>query len=359
MTEWRRTLKSWPMETAKIADPASLPEWVRAAARERREAEGSAKGRKIPAMLLTVFALGLLVFIDMRPSIDPLTWLLLAALFAACVPFGLSFGQYLERTEARRRQRTTDLLETRGESTLGGEFAGVSYAEGCWTYPGLGLGADEGVLQLDLDRLTFVGRHTRFELPTAAVLGTEIRRYDSGLGNRARLLVPWAHAGEAGTLSLALPYRRSTRRRVEEALDLQERIERWRREPFPSRSTLPHLPITMELTSRPNAFERIGLAAKLLSGVTTFTFAVLTFGGIEFGLARSGYRELSRHIGSSTSVLMWGWFFVWIWLAAKIEPRLPERYRYREKENGDVRDALRGLDSSPAAESVNDARLKH
>lgn len=319
-----------PKETFATADLASLPAWVEAVARERREAPGRKGRARLAATSLLVTTLAFLIFIDTRPTNDPSTWVLLVGMIAS-IPLIVVLSRWVtERAAGRRRDRELDRLEALGETTLGGDFVGVAYADRAWTYPGFGDNVDEGILRIDLDRLVFVGRHARFELPAVAVVSTEIRRHDAGTGERLRLYVAWAEGGEAGTFSVALPYRRSARRRMAETEELRERIERWRTEPFPRRQGAVTLPPSFEPTKKINPYERVGRPAKLLAGVSLFAVYFALMVAFEVGFAFIGRRD--HHMSGGFGIVYPFGMWLWVLLAAKIEARLPERWRYREPE---------------------------
>ena len=258
----------------------------------------------------------------------------LAAILAMFAGFGLAMGGVLpackfgdERRDRLRRSRTLSLLEEREESTLGGESVGVAYSEFAWHYPEGGHDLDDGVFATGLDALTFVGRQTRFELPAAAILSTEIRYFDAALhGPDPRLYICWAHEGRAGTLSLSLPKNRFVRRRVSGMEELRERIERWRGEPFPRRTVLCDLPPSVEPTERVSVSPKNGWRAKLLAAVATLVFFVMvetlgTMLAIRMGWSRSGHLLMALVYLSPA---------VWVALTTIFERKLPARWRHRE-----------------------------
>ena len=347
MTEWRRTLESWPKETPQTADPASLPIWAVEAGRERSEASGA---KRTTRRLKIFFLFGVVPYVLLAailPS-SPLSWGMLASAFVVGA-VSLALALHAQRRMAvSRRDASLDRAALVGEPTLDAEYVGVDYTDAAWLYPGLGTSADEGFLRLEMDRLVFVGRDTRFELPADAILGTELRLHDPGLGLNPRLVLRWAHGGEAGTVGLHLPLGRSTRQRVQDASDLRDRVERWRGKPFPRRCA----PASLPPTKKANPYLQVGLLAKGLAAATLFATFIGLFSLVEFALLWTGHRDWARHIGGQTFVLYVPALTIWIALAAKIESHLPERYRYRESD--DVREALRNADTRFESKPTSD-----
>ena len=332
MRGWRRVLRSWPIDTLRTADPASLPKWANDPERVR-----TAQREEIFSSLLV---LGLFSLLPAGLAFTFAAWLAgsghdLAAILAVFAGFGLAMSGVLpackfgdERRDRLRRSRTLNLLEGREESTLGGESVGVAYSEFAWHYPEGGHDLDDGVFATGLDALTFVGRQTRFELPAAAILSTEIHYFDAALhGPDPRLYICWAHEGRAGTLSLSLPKNRFVRRRVSGMEELRERIERWRGEPFPRRSSPYALPPSVEPTAVVVS-PKNGWRAKLLAAVATLVFFVMvetlgTMLAIRMGWSRSGHLLMALVYLSPA---------VWVALTTIFERKLPARWRHPEAE---------------------------
>ena len=338
MTAWRRTLKSWPKETARTADPASLPEWLRAA-----PADAGEEPNLRQAMLgfwLTFFGPGVLTLLlawGLKPWIGITAFgaMVVVGFSASLIIGGHALNGILRKIERRRMRRTLNALTERGEPTLDGEVVGVAYADGFWTYPHRGnRDADLGVVRLDFDRLSFVGGETRFELPAAAIVGAEIRRIDWGLGVRAHVYVHWRQGERSGTLSLGLPFD-GAGRHVRATLALRERIEAWRREPFPRRTVLCDLPpsirpTAVDPTTLVSAFPKIGWRAKVLSWTAMLGMMFVVFFVLEVlsSIMRiEALRGLSYGYGAIILAPMIGPV-----LAQKIEKRLPARWRHPEAE---------------------------
>ena len=330
MTAWRRTLKSWPKETARTADPASLlPEWLRVAPADAgNEPTADQMAWRITFVFLAPTLTALLVAWVLKSWIGPFAFaaMLVAGFLVSLVTGQSSLNALLRRLDRRRMRRTLDALTERGEPTLGGEAVGVAYADGFWTYPHRGdRDADLGVVRFDFDRLSFVGMDTRFELPAAAIVGTEIRRISWGLGVRANVYVHWREGDRSGTFSLGLPCD-APGRHVRATLALRERIEAWRREPFPRRTAPCELPPSVEPTAVVSSVPKIGRAAKVLAALAT----LLILGGLEALV--TGAKILLG--GSGWANLEGGLFVispgVWTLLAHGIEKRLPARWRHPE-----------------------------
>lgn len=331
MSEWRRALRSWPEETPETADPASLPEWLQAAPGDEDDATAM---REIPVAILLgffgpialVFAIGMIL----QPWLG--VWVAAGGLVAGALGgvygMGAAGNRVSRRRDVRRGVRTLEALQTRGEPTLDGEVAGIAYSDRLWDYPGRsGYDIDHGVVRLDFDRLCFVGRETRFELPAYAILSTEVRRHRWAGDERVRLYVRWREGEKSRTFSLNLPGG-SQRRHVQETAALRERIERWRAERFPQRVLPATLPPSVEPQKVMSLLKPIGLRAKLLAAPATILLlglieAAATGVAIAMGWPRTG------------KLLMWLVILsypVWTVLAAWIERRLPERWRYYDPE---------------------------
>ena len=323
-------MKSWPKETARTAGPASLPEWLRLPS---ADAPPKLDTRRFFVRLLFCafgpLALAL-VLMTLKPWVGAPLGIALILGSALVSVFTIRAGVSIipRHYEKERRSRTLDALTEKGEPTLDGEVIGVAYAEGLWTYPHrIGHDADLGVVRFDFDRLSFVGGETRFELPAAAIVGTEIRRHE-GLGDvRARLYIHWREGERSGTLSLGLPFD-APGRHVRATLALRERIEAWRREPFPRRTAPCDLPPSVEPVAVVVSVPKTGRAAKVLAGLAT----LLILGGVEALV--TGVKVL---LGGSGWAEMWGGLFIlsiacWTVLPVTIEKRLPARWRYPEAE---------------------------
>lgn len=359
MTEWRRTLKSWPKETVNLADLASLPGWVREVARERREARTRDGKAKFLAAFVLLLTFAFCLFLFLVPRNDPRILALLLGMFASLPLVLVLFGALEERLAQKRKWQELERLEALGETTLGGEFVGIAYADRNWRYPDFGWSVDEGVLRIDLGRLTYVGRHTRFDLPASAVVGTELRRYDPGTTERLRLYVEWIQGEERGTFSVALPYRRSMRRRFAEATALRERIERWRTEPFPHYGApTPYLPTQFQPTKLPDRHSRIGRPAKLLAACSIFVALNILAVFVGLGLRLTGQVDdgdrLAGALGAGCCVAV----SLWPLIATKIEAKLPEKYRCQPKKDDALRDALAKAEAASHESVSSDSGLK-
>ena len=322
-------MRAWPKETARTANPASLPEWLVLAGRERSE-DPVAK-RRIRRYVLfygCVIVPWLLVTVVLPSSL--LSWGMLAGLGLLCFVSVSQVRRLLRRDTTRRRDGAVERAAMIGEPTLDAEFVGVDYADAAWLYPGLGINADEGLLRLEMDRLVFHGQDTRFELPAHAIHGLEIRRREAGLGVLPCLVLRWAHGGEAGTVVLNLPLGGSLRRRVRDAESLGERIERWQREPFPYRTAPVVLPPSVKPTVLAVIPPKVGLLAKTLAAVSMmlgFMVAIIAF-DVAFRLA--GHPEIGQRIGSTGGVFAVPSMGIWLVFSQKIEKRLPARWRHPE-----------------------------
>ena len=326
-------MRAWPKETARTADPASLPEWLRVAPEDVPPMRDI---RRFFATLLVCdfgpLALALVVVVALKPWLGALVSISLILGSALVSVFTIRAGVQIapRQLEKEKRTRTLDALTERGEPILDGEVVGVAYAEGLWTYPHRGnRDADLGVVRLDFDRLGFVGGDTRFELPAAAIVGTEIRRHDWVDGTRARLYVHWREGDRSGTLSLGLPLD-APGRHVRATLALRERIEAWRREPFPRRTAPCELPPSVEPTAVMVSVPKTGRAAKVLAGLAMFVpfFIVMFMMEIVSSLLRT---EILRASNVSFVAVILAPTFGPI-LAQKIEKRLPARWRHPEAE---------------------------
>lgn len=329
MEEWRRTLREWPKEESQTADIASLPAPLRGPERLREEGRDEAVSSLVAIALgsLLPMGLGLVGAVWLAHVGEPFVAMLVMFSGMALGIVGLFPTTKVaeERRAARRRRRALDDLEAQGEATLGGEFVGVAYGDRLWHHPGLGHDADHGVLTTDLDRLTFVGRSTRFEIPKSAILGTEVRYFDAAMtGPRPRLYVTYSRGEGIDTLSVVPPYRRSVRRRVREIVEFREHLEAWRAERFPGAAgRLFALPPKGDYAVAADAQRRVGLPAKLLAGIATFLLlsgieAVATFVAIQVGWRRSG--NLLTLLASTC-------YLPWLLIALKIEALLPERHK--------------------------------
>ena len=331
MTEWRKALRSWPRETAQVAEADSLPAWIDLKARTR-EVRGEmlvAAASSISAFGLPMGAMLLAMHILVPSGTGPLAASLAIGGLAASLLVMFAVAERGEAWLARRRaRRALDRLEAKGEATLGGEVVGVTYAERRWRVDMTGDAWDWGVLRFDLDRLSFVGEQSHFELLPGEVVATEIRRFDSAPGVvRARLYLRYLRDGCEESIGLDLPYAPSKRRRVEEALDIRERVERWRREPeIPSVSrAVVATPLAKPRLSR---FHRIGRPAKMLAGLAMFGLMLVFEVVLAYGLNALGLQRLGAFSGGFFIVFLW----LWVLLAAKIETKSPDRWRYREPE---------------------------
>ncbi len=347
MTEWRRTLRSWPTETSKVADPNSLPDYQRDPARlreaNREEVSSSLVGIALGSLLpMGLGFAGTAWFAAVGyEGVAALTMFASMALgVVGLIPMAKVADEW---RDARRRRRTLDVLDAQGEATLGGEFVGVAYEERLWHHPGLGFDADLGVLTLELDRLNFVGLETRFEIPRDAILSTEIRSFDAALhGAHPRLYVQWIQGDKTGTFSVSLPTHRRVDRRVEAMAELRSRLDAWRGETMPRA-------IRFEAVVPPSehpAVARtrgIGLPAKILAAVATF----LTLGFIEFVATMIAIQMGWKRTGTLFLILAGISNLPWSLFSRKIERHLPERWRYQDKtETGvDLRDALGKMES--------------
>ena len=324
-------MKSWPKETVRKADPASLPEWLVLAGRARSEDPVVRRKNRHSAILYgCVMVPLLLVAVALSPSLLCFGTLLGGGLFTLFL--ALLQCRSDRRDTVRRRDGARERAALIGEPTLDAEFVGVDYADAAWFYPGLGINADEGLLRLEMDRLVFHGRDTRFELPAHAILGVEVRRLAVGLGVPPCLVLQWAHGGEAGTVVLNLPLGGSLRRRVQDAQNLRERIERWRREPFPYRTAPSVLPPTIRPTALVVTVPKIGWRAKGLAAVSmtlAYRFAIIA---LDVAFRFAGHPEIGGRLGSTVGILGVSMMAIWLALAQKIEKRLPARWRHPEAE---------------------------
>lgn len=328
--ETRRARKEWPRERPLIMDVERAPKWARDPER-LREARRDL-GRGLP-LILTAFCFPFAILIGLASIAIAERSNLFAGMYwtlgtlAAFTAAGMGMKAAVQRLEAQRRRRALDRLEAHGEATLGGEFVGIAYADRPWRHPLLGDNADHGVLRIDLDRLTFVGRDTRFELPASTIVGTEVRWLDQAFGGSLpRLYVRWWNGGELQAFSVELPYQTSLRRRIEAVSDLQSRIEAWQSAPFPTFGHPPLLPPTIaEMRPAQSKFQRVGLAAMVLAALVTLPILIATDLAVQFVLRR----WLGPFGGGVASGLCVTYVFLYIYLAAAIESRLPERWRYR------------------------------
>lgn len=331
MKDWR----AWPKETPKVADITSLPDWVRSP--EKRLETQSETWLAIPILLIgvglplaTLFAL--FGFIPDPIGNVAVGLTLTIGGLAGFVFWLLNVARWGEEWTYRRLARRVlgDLTE-RGESTLGDEVVGVAYADRLWRNAISGDSWDWGALRLGLDRLSFIGRASRFDLRPEQILNVEIRRSDHLLGTpKPRLYVTWQGAGQAETLSLELPYLRSRRRRVEAIEGLRERIERWRREPLPSHDRSPLVPPLgrADVQLAPSRYSQIGAPAKVLAVIAMPFIGVAVQTTLTVALGFVGIHRAGGFMGGLVVLYM----FLWLVIAAAIESRLPERWRYHDPE---------------------------
>ena len=314
-----------------MADPRSIPEWIppsRLRDAWREEIRCSLVGLALSVGVPT--AVGCALSVRLLSSQGDLA--AFVALFGG-MGFGLLAVSPVAKAtdawrDARQRRRSLDLLDARGEVTLGREFVGIAYTERLWHYPKLGHDLDVGVIHMGLDGLWFAGIETSFNLPANSILGTEIRYLDTALhGPEPRLYMRWAYGGKGGTFSLAHPTQRSVQRRVVEMRKFRDRLERWRTESFATQMGCPISPPTiLEPMVSVDPVKRAGLPAKLLAVPAT----ILLLGLVE--LVASG-AAMRMNLPRAGTILMWLIVLsggVWSLLAAMIESRLPERWRCRE-----------------------------
>ncbi|GEM_PF-3067792 len=332
MKAWRAQLAKWPREKLLLMDPASAPLEMRDPERLRRvQRQTTVASLSAVAAFLGSIGIALLALRVLTSSGTGnfAAALCLGGIGASFVGMFRAAKTTKARSIARGRTQDVESLEARGEGTLGGEYVGVSYAAERWRHPVLGDDMDHGVLRIDFDRLTFVGRDTRFELPASAVVKTEVRSVDEAfLGHRPRLYVTWAEGARTQTFSVESPYLPSARRRVEGIAELQTRLDAWRGERRPAfsaeRPFVAPPPMENSQTLRTN-FQSIGRAAKLLSALVT----VLVWFGTEI-LLELFHRTLQVDLVLIHMVTVWIAFIAWIYIAMKIERRLPERYRFED-----------------------------
>ncbi len=310
-------------------DPVTAPVWMHNPEElrsERREATRTLAGAAFLSVLPTLgyFGISNALFDVDRPG-----WAILLGLMGfaslAFSPLWILLGA-CERLDVRRRHRIEDELEARGEPILGGDSVGVAYTDGVWRHDVLGENMDRGVMRIDFDRLTFVGRHTRFDLPASAIVRTEIRRA-AGHPTFAtfRLFVTWLDSGQTKVLSVDLLYRRSFRRRVAAVTELQERIDAWRgerRSTFGKESPFLLPPSSFRLS--PSASGRVGPWARWLGATATLTLAIILGIGLSFL-----FRGLSPAFGPLIAALVGASVGSWPLFSQAFEKRLPERYRYQ------------------------------
>lgn len=329
MVDWRK----WPEEVGRIADPRSLPDWVRGP--EIQKEARAEMFRALPILLLAMgvpAAVAFTLFHFYAPSGN--------GPVAACIAFGflvcmtasvIGIGRWSEEWSGqRRRRRILDLLEAREERVLGDEVVGVTYSDTLWRDTAHGDSWDWGALRLEMDRLSFVGRSSRFDLRPESIRNLEIKRVNSLVGVQGRLCLTWDDGGKSETLIFELPFVRSRRRRVEAINDLRERIDRWRKEPLPSYDRTPLIPPPSVENLRPfvNPITNSSFTAKLLGALAVFLLALVTEVLLMLLLLAL---HLGRY-GGYLSVLIGLFVVLWIPVTLGIERRLPNALRHRNNE---------------------------
>ncbi len=347
MVDWRKLPKAdW-----EVADPKSLPNWARGP-EIQRELRGEML-RALPVILAGVgvpFGIAFTLFALYAPSGTGTVanWIGLGALIG--VPFSLiTVGRWGEEWSGRRlRRRVQDQLEARGESVLGGEVVGVTYSHTVWRDSLHGDSWDWGVLHLEMDRLSFVGRGSKFDLRPESIQNMEIKQLSHAFGTQTRLFITWEEGGKSETLIFELPYQRSRRKRFEEIDYLRERIERWRREPLPLYDKTPLTPPTRQEELKPtiNPYTQIGWPARILAGVSV-AFGWVAFElFLVFGLMALGVHNFGSYLGG-VSVLFW---VAWIFAAGAIEKRLPAKWQHPEKQRSVESEGVIGLEAPRSEE---------
>ena len=328
MPDWR----NWPKADWKIADPKSLPDWARSPELRRENLAESL--RVLPVVVLGVaapIAIAYTLFAFFAPSGTGAiaTWVGLGSLLSMPVSM-LVFGRWgAELAERRLRGRVRDQLEARGEPVLGGELVGVTYSDVVWRDSQCGDSWDWGVLHLEMDRLTYIGRGSRFDLRPQSIQKVEVKQLTHVFGTQARLFITWDDGGKSETLILEMPYKGSRRRRFEEAENLRERIERWRREPLPNYDKTPLIPPPRYADLKPvvNPFSQIGWPAGILAGVALVIGIFVITAGLTLLLTALGF----RHTGGFLSSFAIFYFVAWIMVAGAIEKRLPAKWQHPDK----------------------------
>ena len=339
-----------------MAQPGSVPSWLDPKAR-RADVRGEMLvgiGLTLASFMLPM-GLALLAIRILAPTGTGGRALALAGVgFAVAVATAIFVAVFGEAWMGKRRvRRAFDRLEARGETILGGEAVGVTYADRRWRVDLLGDAWDWGALRFDFDRLSFVGEHRRFELRSSDLIGTEARYCDPGLGGpQPRLYLRYLREGSVESIGIDLPYAPSARRRIERVAELRSAVERWRAAPALPSGTRPSRAPRAEDVAGPrlSIYHRIGRPAKLLAALATIMLAIVVEIVLTLIFVALGWKDAGGYLGGLYVVGMG----LWIFLAAKIEARLPARYRYRAAEEPDVRDALRHvpLPGDPAADET-------
>jgi hypothetical protein len=356
--DWR----NWPKADWKIADPKSLPDWARGP--EVQKELRAEMLRALPIMLgaiLVPFGVAFALFALYAPNgTGPIAAWIGLGCFASFLASMYSIGRWGEEWSGRRRRRRVlDLLESREEPVLGDEVVGVTYSDTLWRDSVHGDSWDWGALRLEMDRLSFVGRSSRFDLRPESIRSLEIKSVNHIAGIQGRLYVTWDDDAKTETLILELPYVRSRQRRIEAIDNLRERIGRWRREPLPSYDRTPLVAPLRQDEVRPeiNAYAQIGRPAKLLAALIVGTAAVTVQISVLILLTLLGYRTPGAIMSGLFGGLFVVWLLVWLLIAAAVERRLPEKLRYPKKRVDEELPALNlGVPSSETQENPLEIR---
>lgn len=330
MVDWRK----WPKAESKVASLKGLPAWSRSE-EIRKEYRQEVLRVQLPATLAAILVPGAIIFglfrISAPDGTGPIaTWIGIGG-FSSVIVTLLAVARWGEEWSGRQRsRRVRDLLEVRGESVLGDDIVGVTYSDVVWRDPAYGDSWDWGALRLSMDRLTYVGRFTNFDLRPQSIQSLEIKCADHVTGAPSpRLFLTWMAEGKTETLIFELPYQRSRRRRVQAMEDLRERIERWRQEPLPIHDPTPLVTPLRNETLRPaiNPYTELGLPAKLISGAITLGIYIACTVAITLICLQAHIPMNGVWAGVSPI-----FFLVWILLAYPIEKRLSPRWRYQVRE---------------------------
>lgn len=314
MVDWR----DWPKEKPKIVVTRSLPAW--AFSPSRREENRHDRKALLPytaaSVVLGLALIGLFTLFSPREG--------LGTAVAGLSTLGIIAGAAceLDRRKAARKSRLTSerSMELVG-ARIGDEAVGVAYAEGLYRHALIGDSWDWGAFRLDFDRLSFVGRETRFDLRPEQIRGVEVRRSDHECGPVARIYLHWSDGGKDETLSIELPYVRSRRQRMEAVEALRDRIERWWREPLRVTDRTPLVAPPRRNTIRvvENPYARISPKAMALSAAILLPLWIFAVGAEALTLRHFLGTKFPNYFASfATPFLM----FAWVFLAQRLDRRI-------------------------------------